>query len=407
MTMVETTRTRRSTVRAVTDDAPANALCLAVTEEMLNDLIELGLGHGRAVEPMEQKMSLPAMGDVRLRLALTITGGRVDLRAEDGNRIRAIAYGAGDVAVATTDFDGDTEAVGPMGLPAPPAPIPVRAEALLSPVVRLEADHTVTIGIDLGDAELVSLGVDHDTPVPDGVDPGVWTGMIGMIEMMFASMGGGLWDGLVEHVGSIEEQLGPEVGDVLADLGMAEGPATVTVASGLLSISAAGHGEVVGRAVPVPVAGKRVGVAVTSTGVDVLTRLLLDRIAGDLPMPFDLEVDLGEQRVGGRLRQSRLLPDRFPDLRSAVRTDVSVRLSRGRLILALDAAWLELPSLMPRFVNDVNRRIGGLVSLAPLRIALPGRVALPLGDGPDDRVHVLVDDLRVTPDGVGIVLALT
>ena len=182
----------------------------------------------------------------------------------------------------------------------------------------------------------------------------------------------------------------------VADLGMVEGPATITVASGLLSITAPGSADLVGRAVPVPVAGKRVGLAVSSSGVDVIAGLLLDRVAGDRSLPFDLEVDLGEQRVGSRLRQTRLLPERFPDLRSAVRTDVSVRLSRGRLVLNVDAAWIELPPLLPRFVNDFNRRLGGLASLAPLRFAFPSTIPVPIGDGPDDQLPVVVDDLRVT-----------
>jgi len=397
--------TARSRATAGASEAPA-ALCVAVTEEMLNDLILLGIGEGITLEPMEQNLTLSAMGDVRLRLALTITAGRVELGTEDGNRIRAVAFGAGDVAVSTSDFEGDSAAVGPLGLPSPPAPIPVRAEALLVPVIRLNADHTVSIGLDLSEAELVSLGVDHDAAVPDGVDPTVWMGMTQMIEMMFASMGAGLWEGLVDHVGSVDHQLDSAVGDVLADLGMVEGPATITVASGLLSITGPGSADLVGRAVPVPVAGKRVGLAVSSSGVDIIAGLLLDRVAGDRSLPFDLEVDLGEQRVGSRLRQTRLLPERFPDLRSAVRTDVSVRLSRGRLVLNVDAAWIELPPLLPRFVNDFNRRLGGLASLAPLRFAFPSTIPVPIGDGPDDQLPVVVDDLRVTSDGIGVVLAL-
>src|SRR6478735_1466106 len=149
------TSTGRSRASAGATEPPA-ALCLAITEEMVNDLIVFAIGAGVALDPMEQNLTLPAMGDVRLRLALTITGGRVELGTEDGNRIRAVAFGAGDVAVSTSDFDGDSAAVGPLGLPSPPAPIPVRAEALLVPVIRLNADHTLSVGLDLSEAELVS-----------------------------------------------------------------------------------------------------------------------------------------------------------------------------------------------------------------------------------------------------------
>ena len=244
MAMVDTERS--TSVRRVGShsSSPPAALCVSVTQDMLNDLLALAVGEGRPVEPMEQKMTLPAMGDVTLRLTLTITGGRVDLRGDDDNLLRTIVTGAGDVSVATSDFDGDTEAVGPLGLPAPPAPIPVKVEALLHPTVQLAPDHTVTVGLDLSAAHLVSLGVDTDAPTPPGVDEATWTAMTQMIGMMFTTMGEGLWAGLVDHVGTMDVELDAEVGDVLSRLGVADGPAVISVASGLVTVTSPGNGTV-------------------------------------------------------------------------------------------------------------------------------------------------------------------
>jgi len=89
-----------------------------------------------------------------------------------------------------------------------------------------------------------------------------------------------------------------------------------------------------------------------------------------------------------------------------VRTEVGVRLVRGRLEIAVSAAWVELPSIVPRFVNSISRRLGGLIAMAPLRFRFPATLQVPLVPGSDDTVGVRVDDLRVTTEGVGVVIAL-
>jgi hypothetical protein len=149
-----------------------------------------------------------------------------------------------------------------------------------------------------------------------------------------------------------------------------------------------------------------VGVGLASSGVDHLARELLARAIGDLPLPFELEVDLGEQQVGAALRQTRLISQRFPDFRSSIRTEVRPRLVRGRLELSVRAAWLELPPMVPSLFNQLSRRLGGLASLAPLNFRFPATVQVPLIPGSDDTIPIVVDDLRVTADGLGIVLGL-
>jgi hypothetical protein len=293
-----------------------------------------------------------------------------------------------------------------MGMPAPPAPLPVRLVTLADPYFELRDDHTVSVGLDLRDAELVVQGVDTDAEVPVGIDGTAWVGVLNMVGMMFTMMGDTLFQGLADTVGSVGMDLGADVGMVLADLGVDHGPADVQVSTGTITIGLPAHVQVDGRAQPVPLAGKRLGVGVARSGVDRLAGQLLDRAVGGLPMPFELEIDLGEQQIGSRLRQPRLIGEHFPDLRSAVNAEVKVRLVRGRLELAVSAAWLELPSVLPRAFNRISRRLGGLWALAPLRFRFPATVQLPLVPGSDDTVGIRVDDLRLTNEGVGIALAL-
>ena len=382
------------------------ALCASVTQDLLNDLVLFAVGEGVELAPLEQHINLPAMGEVQLRLALTITGGSFELRGDDGGRARVVITADGDVSVRSIDYEGDVLESAPMAMPAPPAPIPVRVEALVEPYLELRDDHTVSVGLDLSRAELVSLTVDASAPVPAGVDPMVWTGITQMTGMMFGTMGDGLFASLGEHVGSVGMDLGPDIGILLHDLGVDHGRADARVSSGVLTFGLRAHDGVVGRAVPVPISGKRLGVGLASSGVDRLAHQLLERAIGDLPLPFELEVDLGEQQVGGTLRQTRLLSERFPDLRGAVRTEVRPRLVRGRLELTVQAAWVELPSFLPSVFNDISRRVGGLLALAPLRFRFPATVAVPIVPGSDDTLPVRVDDLRVTAEGAGIALAL-
>ena len=384
------------------------AICGSITQDLLNDLVFYGLGDGVVLDAVEQLVNLPGMGEVTMRLALTITGVRFDLRGDDGGRARVTVLGVGDVGVISKDYEGDVM-VSPAGFaasPSPPAPLPVALTALAEPFLELRDDRTVSVGLDLRHAELIELGVDLDAGVPEGVDAQAWAGILQMTSTMFAMMGDALFAGLADSISSVGMDLGEDIGTLLADLGVDHGPADAQVSSGVLSFGLPAQVEVEGRAMPVPVAGKRLGVSVARSGVDRIAADLLQRAIGGMPMPFELEIDLGEQQVGSRLRQARIISDRFPDLRSTVRTEVGVRLVRGRLEIAVSAAWVELPSFVPRFVNALSRRLGGLLAMAPLRFRFPATMELPIVPGSEEAVAARVDDLRVSADGVGVVVAM-
>jgi hypothetical protein len=65
------------------------------------DLVLVAVGGGVPLEPLDKELALPALGEVRLRLGLTITGGAFDLRADDGGRARAAARRARQAAKIT------------------------------------------------------------------------------------------------------------------------------------------------------------------------------------------------------------------------------------------------------------------------------------------------------------------
>ena len=390
------------------------AVCAAVTEEMLNDLVLFAVGAGVPLDPVETDVALPAMGDVRLSVALTITGGTFDLRADDGGRVRVVVTAAGEVEAKAVDYEGDSAPASPM-LPSGPVPIPVRVEALVDPVVELRDDLTMQVGLAVQGGELIGVTVDADAPTPEGVDPATWLPMTQMVNMLFASMGVQRWASLGEHGGGVGTEVPADVGAVLNDLGVAVGRADVRVGSGLLTLGLPATTDVVGRAAPVPVAGKRVALSLAESGVHRLAALLLPLALGPRPMPFEIQVDLGDQKVQGTLRQTRILSERVPDLRLSLRTDLRPRLVGGRLEVSLRAAWVELPSLFGGFgltgvINDVSRRVGELASLAPLRLRFPAVIQVPIGteqpDGTPDTIGIQVDDLRVTSDGLGVVAGL-
>ena len=387
------------------------AVCAAVTQEMLNDLVLFAVGAGVPLDPVETDVALPALGDVRLKVALTITGGTFDLRADDGGRVRVVVSASGEVEAKALGFDGDASSI----LPSGPVPIPVRVEALVDPVLELRDDFTMQVGLAVQGGELIGVTVDADAPAPEGMDPSTWAPMTQMVNMLFMSLGTQLWAGLGEHVGVVGTEVGADVGAILADLGVAVGRAEVHVASGLLTVGLPATDDVVGRAAPVPVSGKRVALSLADSGVHRLAALLIPLALGPAPMPFEIEVNLGDQTVKGTVRQTRILSESIPDLRLSLRTDIRPRLVGGRLELSLQAAWVELPALgglaaFTGLINDVSRRVGGLASLAPLQLKFPAVIQVPIGtsqpDGTPDTIGIAVDDLRVTGDGLGVVAGL-
>ncbi|MEI2640642.1 MAG: hypothetical protein V9F03_16845 [Microthrixaceae bacterium] len=390
------------------------AMVASLTQEMVNDLLPFLVGVGIPVDPLDTTISLPGMGDIEVTLGLTVTGVSAVLDSANGGRIKVIVAGAGEVATRTVDYAGDavsaeSPAVSPILSAAsamlPSAPIPVIGEALVQPFMYLKDNGQIIVGLDLNQAEFVSIATDPNAPVPEGVEPAGWPGMLAMFGVLLGGIGGDLFAALSEHVGEAMVELDEEVGSVFVKLGGRPGPIALSVSSGLVTISVPADSSVKGAALPVPIAGKRIGVGLATSVVDHVAHIALERAAGELPLPFELKVSLDEQSVGGQIKNSRIFPESLPDLRGALRTEVRTRLLRGQLELSVQSAWIEMPSIVPSFVNQISKRLGGLVALAPFKVKFPALIPVPLPDGAGS-LDVRIDDLRVTADGIGLVASL-
>ncbi|MEZ5311860.1 MAG: hypothetical protein R2735_14970 [Microthrixaceae bacterium] len=413
-------RSTTSNIRDVSEylaDKPITgpmAMVASLTQEMVNDLLPFLVGVGIPVDPLDTTISLPGMGDIEVTLGLTVTGVNAVLDSANGGRIKVIVAGAGEVSTRTVDYAGDavsaeSPAVSPILSAAsamlPSAPIPVIGEALVQPFMYLKPNGQIIVGLDLNQAEFISIATDPNASVPEGVEPAGWPGMLAMFGVLLGGIGGDLFAALSEHVGEAMVELDEEVGSVFVKLGGRPGPIALSVSSGLVTISFPADSSVKGAALPVPIAGKRIGVGLATSVVDHVAHIALERAAGELPLPFELKVSLDEQSVGGQIKNSRIFPESLPDLRGALRTEVRTRLLRGQLELSVQSAWIEMPSIVPSFVNQISKRLGGLVALAPFKVKFPALIPVPLPDGAGS-LDVRIDDLRVTADGIGLVASL-
>ncbi|HTN99116.1 MAG TPA: hypothetical protein VL068_00455, partial [Microthrixaceae bacterium] len=224
---------------------------------MINELLPFVVGAGISIDPLETSVSLPGMGEVPVRLGLTVVGVRCELRSEDGGRIRIFVSADGEVSTGPENrSDSGDESQGsvqngqvPGGLTMPllpPAPIPVLGEALVAPFIEVRPGGAVSLGLDLREAIFVSVTTDQTAPVPDGVDAQVWPGIVAMFGLLLAGVGESLFESLGEHVGTTGLDLDPQVGSMLLDLGVKPGPARISVSSGLLSVGLAADESVHG-----------------------------------------------------------------------------------------------------------------------------------------------------------------
>lgn len=92
------------------------------------------------------------------------------------------------------------------------------------PCAALHVSEQIIVGLDLNQAEFVSIATDPNAPVPEGVEPAGWPGMLAMFGVLLG--GGDLFAALSEHVGEAIVELDEEVGSVFVKLGGRPGPNT-------------------------------------------------------------------------------------------------------------------------------------------------------------------------------------
>ncbi len=365
------------------------ALSAVVSEQFLNGLAAAGIGDGSEVEPLRNTFQLPMMGPMELILSMTITGVTFEMDPANGNRL-----------FASISASGSVETHGDPPMPLLPGVARVRGDVLVDPVIELHRDHSFVAILDVLNSDLITMELEGI----DGLEADA-EAQLQMSQMLFAAVGGELFSGLAERLGSIGLELGAEQGIALADLGVAVGPAEIAIEDGHMVVGLGAIPGLEGTARPVEVSGTRLGVGIASGALSVLVdQLARERVGAGIP--FEIEVDTREQRVDGRVRNSRLTDSvRLPDLRPGLRYTVRPRLVGERIELSLREAWLELPQVLPTVVeplNRISRWLGGAAARAPLSISLPARVSLPVRPESTATMRVSVVDLDVGDDGVHV-----
>jgi hypothetical protein len=364
------------------------ALSVVVSERFLNGLAATGIGDGIVVEPMRKTFQLPMMGPMELTLGMTIVGVDFQMDPQHGNRLFASIRATGTV-----------EAHGETAMPLLPGVARVRGDVLVDPLVELREDGSFVAVLDVLHSDLVAMELEGI----DGIE-GDAEAQLQMSQMLFAAVGGELFDGLAERLGSIGLELDPRRAEAVADLGVAVGRADVRVEADHMVVGLPATPGLVGAARPVEVGGTRVGVSIASGALSVLVDQLARERLGQ-GIPFELDVDTRARRVGGRVRNSRLVASEgLPDLRSGIRYSVRPRLEGDRIELSLREAWIELPPVVPLVepINRISRWLGGAASRAPLTLSLPARVSLPVRPGSTATMRVSVVDIDVGDDGVHV-----
>ena len=358
-----------------------------VSESFLNGLAETGIGDGVDVDPLIRTFQLPLMGPMELVIDMTIVGVTFVMDPANDGRL-----------LATIRATGTVEATGDSPMPILPGVARVRGDVLVDPIIELRDDHSFVAILDVLNSELVDMelegieGLDADGEAQEQ-----------MSRMLFDALGGELFRGLAEKLGSIGLELGPEQGEAVADLGVATGPAEVRVEKGHVTVGLLATPGLVGSASPVEVGGGRIGVGLASGSLAVLVEHLSRERLG-MGLPFDLDLDTRERRLDGRIRNYRL-GDSLPDLRPGLRYTIRPRLVDGQVELTLREAWVELPDVIPTFtqpINRLNRWIGGVASRAPLTVRVPSRVSLPVRPGSTATMRASIVDLSVGADGVHV-----
>jgi hypothetical protein len=362
------------------------AVAVAVSEDFLNRLAAEGVGEGIQAGAVRQSFALPLMGEVDLTIDMSIVEVRFGMHAHHNGRLHASITALGGIEIH-----------GAMAMPMP-GRARVRGEVLVDPVIEYRPDGTVVAQLDVPGSELVGvafLGI-------EGIDTDM-TAQEQMGQMLFAAVGGELFSGLANSLGPVGLELGPDVGAVFAELGVAEGAADVSVADGAMIVGLEARPEVHGNATVGHLEGSKLGVGVAAGALSAL----VNRLAADslgTALPFELEVLSGDNRVGARVRNSRLVSsDLLPDLRPGLRTTFRPRLVDEDVVVSLREAWLELP-LVPSALNRVSRWFGGVASRAPLSVSIPRSVSLPVSPTSAESLLVRVADIEIAPEGVHLVV---
>ena len=369
------------------DRAEHSALSIAVSEEFLNGIARAGIGDGLAAAESRQTFNVPFLGLLDIGIVLTIVEVSFEMRERHGDRLLATIRAAGEVK-----FYGESM------MPALPGRAMVRGEVLVRPEIAYRPDGSFVAKLDLASSELVAMTLEGIEGIEADAEAQAQMG-----QMLFAAIGGELFEGLAANLESPGLELAAERAVVFDELGVAIGEAVIDMGDALMTIGLPAVEGLEGHADATPVQGPRVGVGIAAGGLTALVNRLAAEAVG-APLPFDLDITARDDRVGARVRNLRLVElPMLPDLRPGFRSTIEPRLFDGHLEISLREAWVELP-LMPAAVNRVSRWLGGVAAVAPMRVSIPSSTKVPVRPGSDHQLSVAVVEFEVGRDGVDLIV---
>lgn len=363
------------------------ALAATVSEEFLNHLAEQGIGDGLEPTEVRQSFNLPMLGPLDLTVQLQITSVRFQMRHEDAGALRATIHARGEIIVH-----------GESMMPALPGAALVSGEVLVTPRVKLDRSGHFAAVLDLANSALVGMGFDGIEGMETDADVAAQMG-----QMLFAAVGGEIFGGLADAMGEVGLELAPHEGRELFDLGVTAGAADIDVRDGIMVVGLPAHEGLEGSAESSMVGGTSLGVGVAAGALTSLVNKVASQALG-VGLPFEMEVTARDKKLGGRVRNPRLIDSEFlPDLRPSVRSTVRPALVGEEIEFSLQEAWVELPFVLPIF-NRASRMLGGVASRAPLHVRIPRYLEIPAHPDGDVMVKLRVESFDVARDGLNCVV---
>ncbi len=366
-----------------------------IPEGFLNELARLAVGDGVDGPTVLHDFNLPVMGSVVTELDVSIIGVSFLMRASDGgDRLHASVRARGHVGFPEM----------PGGVPDERPSLVVRGDMLVRPLVHVDA-HGIHVGLDVATAELEQMVIETESAEPE--DDAVLQAQAQMSEMVVGMMGDDAFEILRGEMEQVALNLGPELARLVLGLGVEPGDGDAVVEDGALVMALRRQEDHEGT--PMGVLASDAERATASIASEALAPAVLQLVAArleGLPVPFELDLGVVGERLQGRVRNTRLVGAGLPDLRAAMAWEVRPRLRGEAIEIDLEAAWLELPDLVPLPINRWARQVGSMVGLLPIRMTVPARAELPRSEHGEDDVSIRVESLELHDEQVDLVVAL-
>lgn len=378
---------------------PRYVAALTVPEGFLDALAVRGIGEGVQAPSVRHTFSMPMIGTMEVSIHATIIGTSFTLTPQNEGRMHATITALGDIEwhndIDEEGVTSDTE------VSDTDEPVRVVGEVLVRPTGVHGPGHRFTAGLDVDGAQLVSLRIEDTS---SQIDEDVARAHAQMNEMVLATMGEDLFELLRAKMEDVSVTVEGPVAEVLGELGIDEGHADIEICDGYLLVGLTTTDDMGGGVTAVPAEGTSVGVGIATAGLAGLVSRLGEQALGDVPMPFDIDLDFDRERIEGRVRNSRLFSDRLPDLRPGLRYTVRPSLVNGHLEMRVEEAWLDLPTAFPQGLNRLNRRIGAMVGRLPLTFRLPSSATVPVHPDSEDTMTLTIREIRLSETSIGAVI---